>query len=191
MAFEQQTTIHLRDDGDLTLIIGEKKQRYVVCRRTITNLCDAWQKMFTNWSEATKPETEWPEDDPNAILIILQIAHLKFDELPETLPPKELNNLAIVCDKYDLVRVVRPFVGGWIQPWLAGAYLMFGYEKFLWVSYVFGYKEEFCTLAKKVQLEIQTDRDAKCITKSGHALDNQQMPPGLLGVCRPYFRPAY
>ncbi|TID25811.1 hypothetical protein E2P81_ATG03600 [Venturia nashicola] len=108
-------TIQLRDGGDLTLIVGEQKQRYVVCRRTISGVCKPWNTMFTKFSEACAAEVELPDDNPEAILILLRVAHLRFDQLPAgKLSVDEVNNLATVCDKYDAVGVIRPFLTTWV-----------------------------------------------------------------------------
>ena len=41
-----------------------------------------------------------PEDDPDALLILLRIAHLRFSDLPDALVYQHLLQLAILCDKY-------------------------------------------------------------------------------------------
>ena len=194
MASEQTT--YLREDGDLTLIVGEEKQRVIVCRGTISGVCKAWNTMFTNskFSEATAPEVEMPDDDPEAMLIILKIAHLKFDQLPgKKMSLDELHNLATVCDKYDTVAVIRPFLPNWIEAWLEllgqgdserNERNCAGNEKFLWVAWVFGYKRQFKNLAKYLQLTISTNEEGRCLTAAGLVLEDEQMPPNLMGKYR-------
>lgn len=42
-----------------------------------------------------------PEDDPDALLILLRIAHLQFSDLPDALVVYEhFLQLAVLCDKY-------------------------------------------------------------------------------------------
>jgi hypothetical protein len=41
------------------------------------------------------------EDDGEALLILLRIAHLQYKEIPATLPYDRLLNLAILVDQYD------------------------------------------------------------------------------------------
>lgn len=171
-------TIHLRDGGDLTLIVGEgeEKSRYLVCRRTICGVCKSWNAMFTKFSEAFAPEVELPDDNPQAILILLQIAHLRFDQLPGgAMSLEELNRLAIVCDKYDAVATVRPFLKTWLSVRLSPEN-----EKFLWVYWVFGYKEQFSSLALHLQRIICTNEDGQCLTEGGAVLD-EHMPPNIIG----------
>ncbi|QDS73124.1 hypothetical protein FKW77_001419 [Venturia effusa] len=172
-------TIFLRDDGDLTLIVGEEKQRYVVCRRTISGVCKSWHTMFTKFSEASAAEVELPDDNPKAILTILQIAHLRFDQLPAgELSLDVLNQLAIVCDKYDAVATVRPFLTTWLQP-SSTMYLSPGNERMIWVAWVFGYQKMFSDIALKLQSTIYTTEDGKCMSVEGTVLD-EHMPPKLI-----------
>ncbi|KAE9988241.1 hypothetical protein EG327_003455 [Venturia inaequalis] len=175
-------TIHLRDGGDLTLIVGEgeDKTQYVVCRRTICGVCKSWNAMFTKFSEAFAPEVELPDDNPQAILILLQIAHLRFDQLPGgAMSLQELNRLAIVCDKYDAVATVRPFIKTW-SPASRRVFSPHGNEQYLWVYWVFGYMPEFSYLAVEMQLSICTNEDGQCLTEGGAVLD-EKMPPNLIG----------
>jgi hypothetical protein len=46
------------------------------------------------------------------MLLVLRIAHLQFKEIPQGngLTIDALLSLAVVCDKYDLVSMVRPFL---------------------------------------------------------------------------------
>jgi hypothetical protein len=55
------------------------------------------------------------------MLLALRIAHLRFNELPKkgSLYLDPLVNLAVICDKYDLVHIVRPsrYHSDWARPW--------------------------------------------------------------------------
>ncbi|KAF8861571.1 hypothetical protein BDZ45DRAFT_774059 [Acephala macrosclerotiorum] len=74
------------------------------------------------------------DDDGFALLILLRIAHLKFDEVPNTLPVNTMFNLALLCEQYLCTNLVKPWltkwfvdapkrsVTGWPEPWLYSAY---------------------------------------------------------------------
>jgi hypothetical protein len=53
-----------------------------------------------------------PDDDEMALLVVLRAAHLQFHQLPPAspMPFHRLLNLAVVCEKYDTMKVVRPFL---------------------------------------------------------------------------------
>ncbi|TGO53382.1 hypothetical protein BOTNAR_0297g00150 [Botryotinia narcissicola] len=44
-------------------------------------------------------ELNFTEDNPEALLILLQIAHLKFSNVPSQLPYQVLYHIAILCDQ--------------------------------------------------------------------------------------------
>lgn len=125
--------------------------------------CPAWDKMLSGpYAESTKSEIALPDDDSKTLHILLLIVHLTFKKLPPTLTLYELTTLAFTCDKYDTVALVRPFLSVWTAPWLEdGSFLNRGNEEWIWISYVFGYKEEFCARAKKLAKEIRVDKDGK------------------------------
>ena len=124
-------TVNLVDDGDLRIHVtcsSERKKRpeesdlplgdqktFVVSSAVMRIASPVWRTMFDpqghfmeSQRSSTHREMDFPEDDPNALLCVLRIAHLQFRKIPETLNYAELLNLAIICDKYDTVAIVRP-----------------------------------------------------------------------------------
>lgn len=112
------TTIYLDSLGDLRLLVKDSDDRWRTLIVSSSAMCLAspvWRAMLdpkSHFKEAEKQEVEFPDDDLDALLIILRVAHLKFRELPESLSFKELVNLAVVCDKYDATPQLplRPFI---------------------------------------------------------------------------------
>lgn len=114
-------TEHLRANGDLTLLVGREGQRFAVSRDTMCGACPAWERMLNGpFAEATQSEIALPEDDPKVLHILLLIVHLTSEKLPPTMTVAELTALAFLCDKYDTVALVKPFLSVWIHPWLNG-----------------------------------------------------------------------
>jgi hypothetical protein len=111
----ERPTIVMHDFGDVTLLIGpeENEQPVLASIATLRLASPVWKAMFgTRWAECEASEIPLPDDDVDAMILVLRIAHLRFHELPgeRRLSSKALLNLSIVCDKYDLVRLVRPFL---------------------------------------------------------------------------------
>ncbi|KAE9988239.1 hypothetical protein EG327_003453 [Venturia inaequalis] len=183
-----QPTKILRANGDLTLIIGQQRQRILVSRDVIVGICKPWEAMFTRFIEASQAEVELPDDDPTAVTIVCTIAHLKFHDLPLTLTIDELSELATLCDKYDTTAVVGPFVHDWVTPWFYDPvnksekkYLDKGNEKFVWIAWVFGYVSEFCTLTDALRPRIWVNEKGQRVCNGGRVvLDDIQMPPGIV-----------
>jgi hypothetical protein len=118
--------------GDLTLVIGAKFETsrhdtsasdvendsldelsgctLLVCRRIVSQASPVWRATLTRsvWQESATSRIPLPDDDPEAMLVLLQIAHLHFHLVPEQVDRRTLYNLAILCDKYDCVELTRP-----------------------------------------------------------------------------------
>ncbi|TID25810.1 V-type proton ATPase subunit D [Venturia nashicola] len=176
-------TLHLRVNGDLTLLVGEHGQRFVVSRDTMCGACPVWERMLNGpYAEATNPEIAFPDDDPKVLHILLSITHLTFKNLPPTLTLEELTTLAFMCDKYDTVALVRPFLPTWTEPWLkAGSYLDRGNEEWVWISYVFGYEEEFCARVKQLVQDMRISQGGTpCVSvRRGKTALEDLLPEGL------------
>lgn len=188
----------LRVNRDLTLVVGQQKERILVSRDVVVDICKPWEAMLTRFIEASKSEVELPDDDPTAVTIVCTIAHLKFHDLPLTLTINELSGLATLCDKYDTIAMVGPFIHDCVTPWFFGAankledkYLDDGNEKFVWIGWVFGYVSEFCTLTDALRRRVSVNEKGQCVYNGGLVvLDDIQMPPDIVGessIGRPQF----
>lgn len=60
-------------------------------------------------------ELDFTEDNPEALLVLLRIAHLQFSTIPSDLPYVILNNVAILCDKYNCRSLVKPWLKDWLK----------------------------------------------------------------------------
>ena len=128
---DDTTTIYLVEDGDLRLNVTCSRERekgqtssdssavyqktFVVSSAVMRIASPVWKTMFDpqgpfmdTQRSFSHGEMDLPEDDADALLCVLRIAHLQFRSIPETLDYAQLFNLAIICDKYDTVAVVRP-----------------------------------------------------------------------------------
>jgi hypothetical protein len=109
-----------------------------------------WRKfIYPPWEEikesATPPNQktiDCSEGDDYALLILLNIAHLKFDSLPATaLTTHSLFFLAILVDQYQCIDLVRP----WLHTWLSDEkeLIRSGAERWLFIAWVFGRERAF------------------------------------------------
>ena len=94
-------------------------------------------------------EIDFADDNGEALLILLRIAHLRFQDNPATLPYQTLLQVAVLCDQYQCVNLVRP----WLPQWLADeetSSLQLGNESWLFIAWVFGRENVFRDLAFKM-----------------------------------------
>lgn len=174
--------ISIDPNGDRSLIVGtgENQKVFRVSSKAMCLASPVWKAMFAGpFKEATAQEISFPEAEPNALLITLRIAHLQFKELPSFLDFHQLLNLAVVCDVYDLVSIVRPFLTGWITASRPIADRI-GYEEWLLVAWTFGYREEFERSTCRLVLCVGTNEDGQCLTETNKVLKDF-MAPGIIG----------
>lgn len=88
------------------------------------------------------------DDDPVALAVILNAIHLQTSKVPKTVTFKQLMKLAILCDKYDCVPAVKPWVDIWIAPWRRSYATVPAVTEWLFIAWVFEAREGFETLTK-------------------------------------------
>lgn len=145
-----------------------------------------WKKfLFPPWEEGggtasiAEKEIDCTEDDPIALLILLNIAHLQFRSIPATLSYVDLYNVAILCDQYDCVQLVQP----WLEKWLQDERVRSLTEGIGWllIAWVFGRDAVFETLAAQMAKEVQTNEEGQCLDKFGRSIPLKYIPPGIIG----------
>ncbi|TEY44014.1 hypothetical protein BOTCAL_0356g00160 [Botryotinia calthae] len=111
-------------------------------------------------------ELDFTEDDPEALLILLQIAHLKFSNIPAKLSYDVLYNISILCNQYDCRRLVKPWIQDWLKNESTEAYLPHK-EGWLWIAYYFG-REDICYhMIKTMALRLTIGNDGKRMLMDG------------------------
>jgi hypothetical protein len=59
-------------------------------------------------------ELDFTEDNGDALLILLRIAHLQFEDISEEeMALDSLLHLAVLCDMYDCAKLVKPWLSHW------------------------------------------------------------------------------
>ncbi|KAE9969229.1 hypothetical protein BLS_005448 [Venturia inaequalis] len=196
----QPATKDVYRNGDLMLVVGEDfgpAHRFRVSRDAMCMASSVWRAMLSRdgqFSEATQKEVTFPDDNPEAFYLILQVAHLQFTEALKQMNIEDLVEVAILCDKYDTVAIVRPFIPGWVQPFLCehtavdcddcgmgGMLIGFpaGNEEFLTVAWSFGYSNAFRMLSEQLLTTVGTNKLGQCVTQDGKILEEKKVSPDL------------
>ncbi|KAK0119382.1 hypothetical protein ONS95_010833 [Cadophora gregata] len=142
-------------------------------------------------------ELDFREDDGESLLILLNIAHGKFEDVPSELPYSMLVSIAVLCDQYDCVKITKP----WIEDWLKGEDVLSlkpGNENWLFITWVFGRVEVFEELAIYLIRTIRIDDDGYCRNTQDTPLA-EPLPAGIIEpiasirkeVLRQLLSPAY
>lgn len=80
-----------------------------------------WKKfLFPPWATERGPvaKLDFSEDDPDALQLLLNIAHLQLTKVPKytkPLPVPLMTALAVLCDQYDCVNLAALWLDGWLS----------------------------------------------------------------------------
>ena len=55
-------------------------------------------------------DIDFTDDDGEALLLLLNIAHLQFSKIPHYLTFETVVQVAVLCDKYDCVGLIKPWL---------------------------------------------------------------------------------
>lgn len=121
-----------------------------------------------------------PEDDPDTLRIVPDIAHFQFHRIPNSLTYVQLLDLSILCDKYDMARLVLPwFQFHWKSSFLEHAQ-DHGKECSLLIAWVFLDEVTFNNLAPRLVTHSMLDSEGKFDIINRKTLDDH-MPSGMMG----------
>lgn len=118
-----ESHVNLDPSGDLLLIVNqaERQRTFRVSSFAMCLASPVWRAMLSpsgRFKEARPKngEVSFPEDDPDAMFTVLSVVHYQFQYIPITLSRRSLLNLGIVCDKYDVTKLVSPWFGSnWLK----------------------------------------------------------------------------
>lgn len=190
MGFTNGSTVHLDPSGDLTLFIGEATDTQataIVSSRAICLASPIWRAMLNpdnsfKESNPANQEITFPEDDAEAFMILLNIAHLQFLNVPSNIENvRKLLNIAILCDKYDTVTLVRPWLPRWNDV-ISSIGRDESFEERLFISWTFGDVTTFESITAALVKCSTTDETGQCLYYSGIILEHN-MPLGVVGEC--------
>jgi hypothetical protein len=113
----------ITSDGDVILVVGVENTRLRVNSQSLRYASKVFSAMFgPDWSEGQRlskqlpTEIALPDDDAKAMRTICCTIHLRNDLIPETLTTKEVLQIAIEIDKYDLMVALRYAIIEWLKP---------------------------------------------------------------------------
>lgn len=110
-------------DGDVVLVVGPQNVRLKVhsqCLRCASKVFDVM--LGPKWREGQKlskglpPEVSLVEDDVDALRTICCVIHHRNDDVPESLTPHEVLEIAIQADKYDFILALKYASIQWLKP---------------------------------------------------------------------------
>lgn len=175
----------LLDSGDLQILVTFRGQgrTWLGHSSCISLASPVWNKELVsnewgNYDEEHK-RLDLSEDYGEALLILLRIAHLQFEKLPSTMDMEMIAVVAELCEKYDCVRLVKPWLALWL-PKKETEYEDDQCQEWLYRALVFGVEYTFEMLAIKLIKEIKTNYKGPYLS-SPDVLISSLIPPDLIG----------
>jgi hypothetical protein len=110
--------------GDLILIAGETKVNFRVCSRALSRSSRIWEEKLYGPGPFSKQKNHqeeygWvvcvPKQNPEALRIVLRAVHYQLDKIPARLSREIIFHLAVLCVRYDMVELLKPFWRGWLS----------------------------------------------------------------------------
>jgi hypothetical protein len=152
--------------GDLTLVAGQqKKVNFLVCSRALARSSSFFEGMLyggfkegkNQQSDATRWTVELPEDSPDALRVCLRAVHCKFDIIPPSLSEEAIFDLVILCDKCDMVGLLKPFWDQWVTALPPASGSPMSFVRRLWIARTLGYVECYKMTLMKLMSLLRTD----------------------------------
>jgi hypothetical protein len=177
----------LFDSGDFIAVLGSEEEGEVEVLVSSQALCissPVWRALcFGSFLESAQKRTTFPDDDPDSMLLLFHIAHMKFNKVPAEMGLFDLHCLAVVCDKYDAAMLLQPWVRNWIEKNKSNS-KRYGNEKLLLVFWVFGDAEAFERAAKDLVLLGTCEQGPGTLrmSRSGVTFHETFLVPRIMGM---------
>ena len=191
---EPPKTIYFHPKGDVKLLIGPDDGMedsgithiYIVSSAVMSLVCEPWNALMdpdNRFAESRSGEFKLLGDDPVALRILLQIAHLQFEKVPYALITEQLLQLAILTDKYQAIKLLIPFLRRWANRLVhdIDEPLSAGCERWLWIAWAFGFEGVFGRMASMLTFECTTNLRGDTLLYDGKEL-SEPVPCEILGT---------
>lgn len=166
---ERNGDLHLKVGQNKCIVAGQGEIHqhtsaviFVVDSKAVCRATKACDKMLhggsaessTHRHPAYDQEVLCPEDEPDAMEIILDIAHSRFDRVRSGKAILSnglalMYNLMVLSDKYDLTKLFRPWARGWVRALSSPVLRPIDYwpyrslERRVWIFWELGHEEHF------------------------------------------------
>jgi hypothetical protein len=165
-------TIQLPSTADVTAMSAKVSSKCLALASPVFSAMIGPQSMFlegTRLRSDAQLELE-VDDNPEAMLIILKLLHLRNNDIPRELDFNMLYAIALIADKYDLSEAILPWGIIWIGPYreqqLSG--IISSHELWLCISWVFKDSRIFKEISRHLILETTVDEDEDLVTRDGY-----------------------
>ena len=161
MAEDNASMINVDPNGDIILEVScpDGKKRLLVSSKVLTLASPVFAAMFSsgfkeslsNQATSGKPPIPLPDDNAEAFTILCNAIHYRTDEVPRTVALACLENLAIICDKYNCTSALTPWNAMWLQAGIE-SHDAKDLNKLLFAAYVLDVPDAFSRISWEILL---------------------------------------
>ncbi len=135
-------------DGKRSLLVSSKV--LTLASPAFADLCNSqFNTDLGNHLTAAKPSIPLSDDNAKAIIVFCNAIHHRTNEVPRTLELTCLENLAVICDKYDCASTLQPWSAMWLQARIE-AHAPEELNKLLFAAYVLDSPDAFSRISWEI-----------------------------------------
>ena len=184
---------YLDPDGDLRLEVGPERTAFMVDSRALARASLVWKRMlFGGFAESRPANGPWvvsfPEDEPQALRLLLAIIHADFSTFKTPSSLDELFSLTVTTNKYDISHVLKPWALDWAMKSrtfpLSGNTTLEACVLKIWISWELGRPDMFKEYVQELLLVVKVNEDGTLVDESGKPLEQNEFISsiGILGM---------
>ncbi|KAF2673573.1 hypothetical protein BT63DRAFT_160432 [Microthyrium microscopicum] len=180
--------ISLSDQGNYKVVTGAPEEGQVeicVCKEALAAISPVFKVMVMGsaglqYRESIQHSATFPEDDPDAFLLIMIIAHKLHDYVPQFMKSSQFYELTVLAHKYDCLKSIMPWMHMWNELRRNGLVKLpstLGWGSALDLAWIYGDLELFMKMAKHLVRHIVHGEDSHSMLIDGQTIICQITPP--------------
>ena len=174
--------IHIDSKGDVELVFGPKSTGFLVDSKALRRSSKVFARLLCGCDELKYGMMDMGDvSNFQDLKLIFDAAHANFGAIPKVLSLPQLDDVAALAAKFEMLQVLQPWAEGWTSKWALAKLHSRVPEKvivradILRISalYHFGSPESFAQNLVDVMLNTTTDSDGDLTFSSSEQQDGQ------------------
>ncbi|KAF4453235.1 hypothetical protein F53441_4042 [Fusarium austroafricanum] len=161
-----KTSVCFDPSGDLFLKVGNGSNRtMLVDSRALSRASPKLKEIiFTNHKDNADNWTlELPEDDRAPFVILLNLIHARFENVPAQVSINQLYGICVLTNKYNMVEVLRPVAERWYRAVGPPSEDYGPFFKKAFVAWELGFAEDLSEMGSHVVLNCSLDKENQLV----------------------------
>lgn len=122
---------------------------------------------------------DFTDDNGDALLILLQITHLRFGAIKSSYDYSLIFHVAVLCEKYSCLNLVKPWLNRWLPSGLMASVMT--NHHLLYIAWAFGDEILFKNVATRLVTRMRVAVNGQPFTTVGFGFPRPH-PDGIVGT---------